>query len=81
MAPLRVRDLAFTRVGSCVHQESAVWYHVVHPGLSVGKKRGKNVKFDFESRWISAGGTKLHFLGFIIREHMYMQGLAVQIMC
>ena len=37
--------------------------------------------FDFESRWISAGGTKLHFLGFIIREHVYMQGLAVQIMC
>ena len=37
--------------------------------------------FDFESRWISAGGTKLHFLGFIIREHVYMQGLSVQIMC
>ena len=81
MAPLRERDLAFTRVGGCLHRESAVWYHVVHPGLSVGKKRGKNVMFDFESRWISAGGTKLHFLGFIIREHVPMQGLAVQIMC
>ena len=81
MAPLRVRDLAYTRVGGCVHRETTIWYHIVFPGLSVGKKRGKNVTFDFESRWISAGGTKLHFLGFIIREHMYMQGLAVQIMC
>ena len=81
MAPLRVRDLAYTRVGGCVHRESAVWYHIVFPGLSVGKKRGKNVMFDFESRWISAGSTKLHFLGFISREHVPMQGLAVQIMC
>ena len=55
------------RVGGCVHRESAVWYHIVDPGLSVGKKRGENVMFDFESRWISAGGTKLQFLGFIIR--------------
>ena len=64
-----------------MHQESAVWYHIVDPGLSVGKKRGENVMFDFESRWISAGGTKLQFLGFIIREHVPMQGLSVQIMC
>ena len=81
MAPLRVRDLAYTRVGGCVHRETTIWYHIVFPGLSVGKKRGKNVMFDFESRWISAECTKLHFFGFIIREHMYMQGLAVQIMC
>ena len=50
MAPLRVRDLALVRVGGCVHRESAVWYHIVDPGLSVGKKRGGNVMFDFESR-------------------------------
>ena len=59
MAPLRVRDLAYTRVGGCVHRETTIWYHIVFPGLSVGKKRGKNVTFDFESRWISAGGTIL----------------------
>ena len=59
MAPLRVRDLAYTRVGGSVHREITIWYHIVYPTLSVGKKRGKNVKFDFESRWISAGGTIL----------------------
>ena len=64
-----------------MHQESAVWYHIVDPGSSVGKKRGENGTFDFESRWISAGGTKLHFLGFNIREHVPIQGLSVQIMC
>ena len=67
---IRPLALASIHIGTGLHRESAVWYHVVHPGLSVGKKRGKNVTFDFESRWISAGGTKLHFLGFIIREHV-----------
>ena len=41
MAPLRVRDLAFIRVGGCVHRETTIWYHIVYPGLSVGKKGGK----------------------------------------
>ena len=80
MAPLRVRDLAFIHVGGCVHREITIWYHIVYPGLSVGKKRGGNVMFDFESRWISAGGTKLQFLAFIIRQHVPIQGLSVQIM-
>ena len=50
MAPLRVRDLAFIHVGGSVHREITIWYHIVYPGLSVGKKGGENVKFDFESR-------------------------------
>ena len=62
-----MRDLALVHAGGCVHRESAVWYHIVDPGSSVGKKGGGNVMFDFESRWISAGGAKLQFLGFIIR--------------